>query len=491
MGPRGGIVDRWKLQWGRLSPHRRRFLQLAAVLLVVLAVQAGRELQFAFASAPAAPNDVPRRPRFSRTKQCPVGPPSFDWGRFLREDRQADGDADHRPPAPPNVTARLPCPGKHALASKFLPYSDFRRDVVKLNYAYATFVVNPEYVLGAAVLMHSLAVSGSQYDRVICVTAEVGPSDRALLARLATLVEIERVPSPLNVENKRYKDTFTKLRVWQLVKWKKVVYIDVDVVALQSMDELFDLQELSLPMDAEHDRYSTGMMVIEPSLKTFDDMLQRLQTTQVSMELPDLLFLKEFFDKYYVRTPLIARLNPWSRRVTYPANVNIISRWYQVYAGEFSDKHKTYLTEGQHGISIFDARVHGIHYPGDGKPWFDFGRKMRKFSRRFCDWARAKEFKHEPQFLWYLHYQVMKENLSPSAASTDDPIFEWEAAGDPVSIEELVEIERARLNELWWRQARLVFLVVALGVALGGAIVVGVLRLLERYHGDTSNDVPV
>ena len=47
------------------------------------------------------------------------------------------------------------------------------------------------------------------------------------------------------------------------------------------MDDVFDLNEWSVPMDAMQGRYSTGMMLVEPRLSTFQDMIVALSTTTV------------------------------------------------------------------------------------------------------------------------------------------------------------------------------------------------------------------
>jgi len=72
-----------------------------------------------------------------------------------------------------------------------------------------------------------------------------------------------------------------------------VLYADADIVPLRSIDELFDLPTWAVPMDATLPRYNTGMMLLRPSLKTFNDMIQKLHVTKTSMALPSVLFLTE------------------------------------------------------------------------------------------------------------------------------------------------------------------------------------------------------
>ncbi len=49
--------------------------------------------------------------------------------------------------------------------------------------------------------------------------------------------------APANLEllgRPELSTTFTKLKLWSLVQFSKIVYIDADVLALETPDELFD-----------------------------------------------------------------------------------------------------------------------------------------------------------------------------------------------------------------------------------------------------------
>lgn len=377
--------------------------------------------------------------------------------------------------------------------------------------AYVTYISSSEFALPAAVLMFSIANTGSQYARAICVTKEVSQSDRSWLSLFAQIIEIEKIPSPLRVDNERYRDVFTKLRMWELIMFDKVLYIDTDVIIRKNIDVLFDLSEWSVPIDAEEGRYSTGMMVLQPSLDTFRAMLFDLKTTQVSMELPDLLFLKEFFERRgspsgikmddvpdedgKVPTPAPPALTAdeyspgiqqqwkWENgrwiynapavqpRSTFqyswkptPAAaappgargiINIIPRWFQVYHIEFGSLYHSYLTHRVQKLTIHDPRIYGLHFPGAGKPWQDMDKKLRKFARFMCDpfSPEAKlKWRYQPQFVWYVLFGQMKRELRRlDRALIGAPIFESER-GAMVSLRAYVEQykQRQKQKSAWY-----------------------------------------
>ena len=132
------------------------------------------------------------------------------------------------------------------------------------------------------------------------------------------------------------------------------------------------------------------------------------------MELPDLLFLQEFFN---------------DRR----SKINIIPRWYQVYQEEFGYAHKTYLTESLAPVTIFDTRIHGIHYPGAGKPFNNIPQLQQRWGHLLCDWAGKKELSYEPQFLWLWGHTLMRRDLK---ALRQNDFFTHERGRNVLDIEE-------------------------------------------------------
>ncbi|KAF2110672.1 nucleotide-diphospho-sugar transferase [Lophiotrema nucula] len=76
----------------------------------------------------------------------------------------------------------------------------------------------------------------------------------------ATIVHIEPLKLPQGlfdkqfVENSRFRDVLSKLRLWQLVQYEKIVYLDADSFLLENLDGLFldpkmsDIQKTKLPL---------------------------------------------------------------------------------------------------------------------------------------------------------------------------------------------------------------------------------------------------
>jgi len=110
-----------------------------------------------------------------------------------------------------------------------------------------------EYVGAALVLAHSLRKHGTKKKLVVMVTSDVSKLAREMLGKLFDqVVEIKYIEGEVvgNHGGKRFKhmyhewlhQSFTKYRVFELEEYKKVVLLDADMLALDNLDEVFELK---------------------------------------------------------------------------------------------------------------------------------------------------------------------------------------------------------------------------------------------------------
>ena len=71
---------------------------------------------------------------------------------------------------------------------------------------------------------------------------------------------------------------YSKLLVWTLVRYSKIVYLDADLLILENIDDLFHRPELSaVPDMVPPNKFNSGVMVLRPNLKTFQDMMLKVK----------------------------------------------------------------------------------------------------------------------------------------------------------------------------------------------------------------------
>ncbi len=99
------------------------------------------------------------------------------------------------------------------------------------------------YLSGIRVLGASLKASGSPHQRTLLVTPAVSAASRKVLAEDGwTLFTVPSVENPhVGAANFRavFRDTFTKLLIWNLTQFEKVIFLDADVVVTGNLDPLF------------------------------------------------------------------------------------------------------------------------------------------------------------------------------------------------------------------------------------------------------------
>lgn len=94
----------------------------------------------------------------------------------------------------------------------------------------------------------------------------------------------------------RFWGVYTKLLVFNLTQYERVIYLDADCIALRNIDELF-LCDGFCGVMRHSERLNSGVMVIGPSEKMFQHMIEHIADTP-SYTGGDQGFINEFFSEF-------------------------------------------------------------------------------------------------------------------------------------------------------------------------------------------------
>ncbi|XP_038998849.1 putative UDP-glucuronate:xylan alpha-glucuronosyltransferase 4 [Hibiscus syriacus] len=255
---------------------------------------------------------------------------------------------------------------------KLLKYSAFHQ-----REAYATILHSSEdYVCGAIALAQSILRTNSTSTRDFVLLHDENITPKSLEALKSAgweTKQIERIRSPFAEKDSNNEWSYSKLRAWMLTWYDKVVFIDADVLVFQNIEWLFVYPQLSAaPNDGT--LFNSGLMVIEPSLCTFKDLMAKrseMDSYNGSVE----GFLNEAFT--------------WWHRL--PSDVNFL---------------KDFKGQESPSREMIPDKVSAIHYLGL-KPWMCY----RDYD---CNWDReemqrfASDKAHEK---WWQVYDEMPETL--------------------------------------------------------------------------------
>ncbi|KAK9682342.1 hypothetical protein RND81_10G066400 [Saponaria officinalis] len=177
-----------------------------------------------------------------------------------------------------------------------------------LKEAYVTLLHSSElYVCGAIALAQSILQTNTTKDLVLLADDSISPSSIHGLEAAGWKVKlIQRVRCPSARKGHYNEWNCSKLRIWQLTDYSKVIFIDADFIVLNNIDHLFSYPQLSASEDTMS-IFNSGVMIAEPS-PCFFDMLMAKRYTLNSYNGGDQGLLNEVFTWWHRITKKISFL---------------------------------------------------------------------------------------------------------------------------------------------------------------------------------------
>ncbi|KAL1902739.1 glycogenin glucosyltransferase [Sporothrix stenoceras] len=213
---------------------------------------------------------------------------------------------------------------------------------------YATLLTSDTYLPGALVLAHSLRDAGTSKKLAVLVTldtvsAEVITQLKNVYDYVISVPRIKNEASPGKLHLMKRPDlhsAFTKINLWKQAQFRKIVYIDADVVAYRAPDELFDLPHAfaAAPDIGWPDLFNTGVMVLTPDVGEYY-ALSAMAQRGISFDGADQGLLNMHFKNSYHRLPFTYNVTP--------------------------SAHYQYLPAYRH----FQSSINMVHFIGPDKPW--------------------------------------------------------------------------------------------------------------------------
>ena len=219
------------------------------------------------------------------------------------------------------------------------------------NEAYVTLITSDSYVVGAGVLARSLQATGTKR-QIWCLAASKKLSANSLEILRSVfdgVTEVDCIDSGDKsnlalLGRPELGPTFTKLHLWRLSQFSKVVFLDADTLVLKNIDDLFEREEFSACADVGWpDCFNSGVFVAVPSEETFKSLM-KLAEREGSFDGGDQGLLNAYFSDWSV--------GPSSRRIPFTYNLTINASYS--YAPAYAR---------------FKNDVKVVHFIGTQKPW--------------------------------------------------------------------------------------------------------------------------
>jgi lipopolysaccharide biosynthesis glycosyltransferase len=159
---------------------------------------------------------------------------------------------------------------------------------------YQSHAKDDGFVLGAQNLGYSLLLSNTKHDMIALVTDQVSDSQLSHLSKAGWINRQVKAIRNHNTEHASRLDyIFSKLQIFSLVEYKRVIYLDADTLVTENIDNLCSCKGLYCAV-VRNTFFNAGVMVVQPNETIFREML-KASTEVHSYTGGDQGFLNNFF----------------------------------------------------------------------------------------------------------------------------------------------------------------------------------------------------
>lgn len=241
------------------------------------------------------------------------------------------------------------------------------------NYSYVTLLSNDDFIYGVLLLYKGLKETKSQFPLTCIVTDNVS---KDIIYKLKqhniNIIIYPEIKTPQEFYEHNYKidklcannwiNVFSKLHIFNLDQFNKIIYLDADIMILKNLDHLFTYPHMSAPVVCEYFNkwpnwihFNSGCMVIEPSKKLYKDILKFYYNFNEN-NLSDYMFIadQEILNEYF---------KDWSIKKELHLN-----KYYNIYPG---------LITNIKQLQDIRTNCYFIHFAGI-KPWQNWKSNLNK-----------------------------------------------------------------------------------------------------------------
>lgn len=270
-----------------------------------------------------------------------------------------------------------------------------------MKYSYISILTTDNYLFGALVLWKSLLDTKPKYPFHLLVSPNLSEQTYFLLEKSGIpIIRITPIKNPIlnDPKDRRYYN-YSKLNMWNMTQFDKIVYLDADMLIMHNIDELFEKKNLSstnsggwLPGKKDWKQLNSGLIVLEPSENIFNHMKSQVGIIEKEKGKGDQAFLHQYYNDWPDKTELHL-----------PHVYNVFDCLIDGYKKNFG----YYLDEViQYNNDKYDEkRIKVVHYVGQHKPWMEV--EEIKNSKKTDPEMLAKK-------IWIRYYKETKKFIRDS-----------------------------------------------------------------------------
>jgi glycogenin len=270
--------------------------------------------------------------------------------------------------------------------------------------AYVTLLSTPDYLPGIEVLAASLRRVRSRHPLFIVVTDRIDSSTCAIAERYASgLIRVSHIENPVRSEDyPHWNNTYSKLQIFGLTQFEKIVFLDADMMVCTNIDDLFERPHFSgvnsggdLPWHKDWLAINTGLLVIEPSSAEYAKMISLVGQLD-TYDHGDQAFINVYFPEWPDRAELhLAH------------GYNMLAYQMHSYASLFGYRMPTSTEMSGETVPASLPIIRVVHFVGGLKPWHS----EYLFRHLLSYFQRHKKTDRQAGALWFKVRREARKSL--------------------------------------------------------------------------------
>jgi len=229
-----------------------------------------------------------------------------------------------------------------------------------MKYSFVSYLGTDQFLPGVIALAHSISLYNKKYDLTVLVSDTVSDQTLGMLSdkkiRFKIIAEIKN-PQSLGDDERNFKYMYTKLRIFELSEYDKIVYLDADMIVCGNIEALFGHPHMSaviagglLAANSTWKDLNAGLLVVEPNKNTFQRLYSAIGKLH-SADGGDQGFLHSFYKEW-------------------PEDINLhLDNKYNVPFPYLDDYCKLLGYKFSYVRKLLKTDISVIHYWGRYKPW--------------------------------------------------------------------------------------------------------------------------
>ena len=167
---------------------------------------------------------------------------------------------------------------------------------------YVCVLATNNYLNGCLILNENLKHINSKYELLCLINEDITKETRDILDYFnIEYKEVDKITYDVDYEGFQqgyYKNTFDKLSIFKLTEYEKIVYLDLDLLILENIDDLFCYNGLAMTYDYPFTNlHNSGVMVIEPDMNDYKGLIKIMMEKMKNQEqLGDQNIINEYFE---------------------------------------------------------------------------------------------------------------------------------------------------------------------------------------------------